>query len=574
MAHITDMYSLAHERMIASVTRSPSASSSKFSAASDYGPYHAQYWSLVENDLTAGTPLQSNGSYHSPYSSLAPDVLFSPSTPGATVATYNESADQNGYDHPDGSAYTLGRSAQFATCMPPETANVYPSPVDNFSWNYFPVDASPQNLSNLESLSSQILGMLLTHSVDDFAAMVARPDLSTGRAFGNLEAMFDQIKQQLPLDASNRFIDVSQLQLSSSSGLGAIRKANLAVFATSIFRGRDVPFADLNDRFLDIFMPSGTCLLKNEGSLFLELKTQAFLAMTTSHSYPRELVDQLFPRDLQLTLLRRRADPQYLAATEQDFIGRYNARRQLLITCCDDVETLSQLPSKYSWSDFLDELRTCVGRNLDYLERTKGSTSAEDAITKAALAAHAAISGHSPNGYHSPSLSQTSNFGHKRKRSPGSDSSLSPETPHAPIHLQYRRTASHASSKSQSPFTSGVQRRLANPPSTRRPWTPEEEKALMEGLERVKGPHWSQILALYGANGSISEILKDRNQVQLKDKARNLKLFFLKSGLEVPYFLQKVTGELKTRAPAQAAKLEARERLKRLEEQRAGGNLI
>lgn len=87
----------------------------------------------------------------------------------------------------------------------------------------------------------------------------------------------------------------------------------------------------------------------------------------------------------------------------------------------------------------------------------------------------------------------------------------------------------------------------------------------MDGLERVKGPHWSQILALYGAGGSISEILKDRNQVQLKDKARNLKLFFLKSGLEVPYFLQKVTGELKTRAPAQAAKLEARERMKMIE---------
>jgi protein TBF1 len=91
----------------------------------------------------------------------------------------------------------------------------------------------------------------------------------------------------------------------------------------------------------------------------------------------------------------------------------------------------------------------------------------------------------------------------------------------------------------------------------------------MDGLDRVKGPHWSQILALYGAGGSISEVLKDRNQVQLKDKARNLKLFFLKSGIEVPVYLQRVTGELKTRAPAQAAKREAKERLKALEEERA-----
>lgn len=67
---------------------------------------------------------------------------------------------------------------------------------------------------------------------------------------------------------------------------------------------------------------------------------------------------------------------------------------------------------------------------------------------------------------------------------------------------------------------------------------------------------------MFGPGGTINEILKDRNQVQLKDKARNLKLFFLKSQIEVPYYLSFVTGELKTRAPAQAAKNEAKERVK------------
>lgn len=97
-------------------------------------------------------------------------------------------------------------------------------------------------------------------------------------------------------------------------------------------------------------------------------------------------------------------------------------------------------------------------------------------------------------------------------------------------------------------------------PSQRRPWSQDEENALMAGLDAVRGPHWSQILALYGNKGSVNDILKDRNQVQLKDKARNLKLFFLKSSIEVPYFLQSVTGELKTRAPSQAARREAQER--------------
>ena len=72
----------------------------------------------------------------------------------------------------------------------------------------------------------------------------------------------------------------------------------------------------------------------------------------------------------------------------------------------------------------------------------------------------------------------------------------------------------------------------------------------MAGLDFVKGPHWSQILAMYGSGGSHGEALRDRTQVQLKDKARNLKLFFLKSGIEVPYHLGMVTGELKSRAPS------------------------
>ncbi|KAK7949065.1 uncharacterized protein PG986_009951 [Apiospora aurea] len=105
--------------------------------------------------------------------------------------------------------------------------------------------------------------------------------------------------------------------------------------------------------------------------------------------------------------------------------------------------------------------------------------------------------------------------------------------------------------------------------STRRPWSADEEKALMMGLDMVKGPHWSQILSLFGPNGTISQILADRTQVQLKDKARNLKLFFLKTNSEMPYYLQCVTGELKTRAPTQAARKEAEEkaRLNSQEEQ-------
>ena len=125
-------------------------------------------------------------------------------------------------------------------------------------------------------------------------------------------------------------------------------------------------------------------------------------------------------------------------------------------------------------------------------------------------------------------------------------------TQSAPTSVLYERARQAATAKSS------PNNRRSGHPSQRRPWTIEEENSLMAGLDRVKGPHWSQILAMFGPGGTINEILKDRNQVQLKDKARNLKLFFLKSGIEVPYYLQFVTGELKTRAPGQAAKAEAK----------------
>ena len=79
----------------------------------------------------------------------------------------------------------------------------------------------------------------------------------------------------------------------------------------------------------------------------------------------------------------------------------------------------------------------------------------------------------------------------------------------------------------------------------------------MLGLDLVKGPHWCQILSLFGLKGTLSTVLKHRTQVQLKDKARNLKLFFLKNHSEVPFYLKSVTGELKPRAPTQAARKEA-----------------
>ncbi|CCE64021.1 hypothetical protein TPHA_0G01850 [Tetrapisispora phaffii CBS 4417] len=75
-------------------------------------------------------------------------------------------------------------------------------------------------------------------------------------------------------------------------------------------------------------------------------------------------------------------------------------------------------------------------------------------------------------------------------------------------------------------------------------WTKREEDVLKMGLQEL-GPLWSSILALYGPGGKVNEVLKNRTQVQLKDKARNWKLKYLKINEDLPDYLLKVTGKIK-----------------------------
>lgn len=73
--------------------------------------------------------------------------------------------------------------------------------------------------------------------------------------------------------------------------------------------------------------------------------------------------------------------------------------------------------------------------------------------------------------------------------------------------------------------------------------------ALERGLRRFSGPYWSDILALFGPNGSVSDVLKDRDEAQLENKACRMKISFLKSGIKFPFYLRLVTGGRKKVAP-------------------------
>ncbi|OJI96142.1 hypothetical protein ASPVEDRAFT_35486 [Aspergillus versicolor CBS 583.65] len=554
-----------------------------------------------------------------------------------------------------------------------------------------------QSLPILDNLSTQILSLLAKSTYQDITSFVSEPDSENGQAYATMRSLFDHTKKVYSSKVS--FLSPTELELTEPAQVDIIRKANLASFVSSIFGTQEIGFSELNDNFLDVFVPEGGRLLKQQGALFLELKTQAFIAsMNNTERTRTELLYILFPDNLEQQLLDRRPGTRQLAPSETDFVNRAGSRRDILLSDINNEEAMKALPDKYHWEDFLRDLSSYITKNFDTINSqqskkvTKGRQPSSsngdseppsaplqsqfpvssqapevpvdknmhgDLVARAARAAQIALQGHgfrrsqqqaqqqqqqqqqqaqqqqkqqqqyqqqqqqqqaqqqqqqqqqaqqqqqtsqqqqqqgiqilqgytpaqqqyqtspAPSGYQqspgtytfqqSPMQNNFQQYNHPspspipgRPNSSTANHGYMPGIPHysqsQPTQVLYERARMAASAKS-SPSS-----RKSGLPSQRRPWTTEEENALMAGLDRVKGPHWSQILAMFGPGGTISEALKDRNQVQLKDKARNLKLFFLKSGIEVPYYLKFVTGELKTRAPAQAAKREARERQKK-----------
>ncbi|KFY42069.1 hypothetical protein V494_02611, partial [Pseudogymnoascus sp. VKM F-4513 (FW-928)] len=468
------------------------------------------------------------------------------------------------------------------------------------------------SLPILESLSTQILSTLAQGPYSETIKIVTQPESELGQAYATLKSLFDQTKkiysQQKP------FLSADELNIREPEHRGTIRTTNLATFVSSVVGGQDVGFYELNDHFIETFVADGAELQKEPGMLYLNLKTQMYLSAVSQEEQERtkdEVLDDLFPVSLGDTL-RARHPGSDLTQSEVEFVKEANARREYLQNDSGDPDSISILSEQYAWEDFLKNLSDHLKKAYEpliapYMRRHALTAPPPSLHTQQQQHTNPTTDQTSPKPTHDPQPPQHpepeldlgdldieqatraatqhalqsigySQYERQQNSQPQQQqhlqqqqhqqhtqqmSNYAPEYPAGavPYHTQTAPTqvlyeqARQAAVAKASPHS-----RRPGLPSQRRPWSTEEENALMAGLDQVKGPHWSQILALYGAKGQVSEILKDRNQVQLKDKARNLKLFFLKSNIEVPYYLQCVTGELKTRAPSQAARKEAEER--------------
>ncbi|WPK26182.1 hypothetical protein PUMCH_003530 [Australozyma saopauloensis] len=442
----------------------------------------------------------------------------------------------------------------------------------------------------LDNLATQLLRYFAVGPYQKIIDLASSPDTAQGAAFRDLASLFEVTKRLY--SEEDPFITVEHLapgmwkegdktlsvfRNREQSIESTLRKVNLATFLAATLGLLEAGFFHLNEAFLSVFCPLNNLdpansmsnmspsnmslqsnvnavigdkvgkIFKPQATLYLDLKTQAFISGLVAGERSREaILEDVFPSNLEEVLLERRG-VKTLSPTEIDFVNRCKSRKDTLLK--SESENFGE---QFEWFAFLKDLFDLVCKDMSILiwgKKTRSSASRVDrsiASSRISSQIDSSLTPHSDEALQnlSGNLLLQESVGNSAP-SIGSPPVHGPDSNDLSNNQEIKDiTAGLLPSEIQEQqihlrINPGISGRVPN----RRPWTREEEKALRYALE-LKGPHWSTILELFGQGGQINESLKNRTQVQLKDKARNWKMFFLKSRLPVPEYLKKVTGDL------------------------------
>ena len=411
----------------------------------------------------------------------------------------------------------------------------------------------------LDNLSTQLLRVFATGPYQKIIDLASTPETPAGAAFRDLTSLFEFTKRLY--SEEDPFLTVEHLapgmwkegektpsmfRSREQTIESTLRKVNLATFLAATLGTIEVGFFYLNESFLDVFCPANNLdpsnsmsnmsstnmnlqsgantvvgdkvgkLLKPQALIFIDLKTQAYISAVEAGERSREeILEDILPSNLEQLLLERRG-VKTLSPTEADFVSRCQSRKETLFNYPEG----SSLSEEYEWFEFLKDLFEYVSKNMGFLiwgKKTKVGVKAERTVSTPTTS-------YTPHSDETLTTAETTETSNNQEINDITSALLPSEIQEQQIHIR-------------------INPRMQGKVTNRRPWTREEEKALRHALE-LKGTQWSTILELFGQGGRINELLKNRTQVQLKDKARNWKMFFLKLGLPVPAYLQKVTGDL------------------------------
>ncbi|RMZ88735.1 hypothetical protein DV736_g4033, partial [Chaetothyriales sp. CBS 134916] len=213
------------------------------------------------------------------------------------------------------------------------------------------------NLPVLSSLAGQLLTALAKMPPGEGITLIRNLHLPNYQEYRTIRSLLDPVLGLYRTGPS--FLIHTQLGMTTASQIEILRKANQAVWLASIFTG-EVGLRDMNQSFLFVFVPEQGKLAKNQGNILLELKTQAFI---TAHRLraadPRVVLTDLFSGDMDQQILSRRSGGQPLAPSEQEFLKRLGARRDVLEEHIR-LNKLDELELRYGWSEFSKEISNYI----------------------------------------------------------------------------------------------------------------------------------------------------------------------------------------------------------------------
>jgi|SRR2546423_372727 len=211
--------------------------------------------------------------------------------------------------------------------------------------------------------ATQVLSNFAKSTYQETVIFTSEHHSEAGQEYAAIKNLFEITKAIYK--SKTPFLSASELEINDATQIEVLRKANLATFISTIFEPREIGFSDLDAHFLEIFVPNNGRLLKAQGQILLELKTQAFIAATKSIESAKEhVLYTIFPDNLESRILARRPGARGLTPSEQDFVNRALSRRDFLLAEIKK-DNLDALPEKYRWEDFLREISSYISKNFE-----------------------------------------------------------------------------------------------------------------------------------------------------------------------------------------------------------------
>lgn len=323
-------------------------------------------------------------------------------------------------------------------------------------------------------------------------------------------------------------------------------------------------------------------LMKSHINILVEFKTQIFIYELERNKQNYGIHDGFdeeaatilkkafeFDNIKQRLLYLKKKNPKdqdFLNNIEQTLIDKLQIRysniyKKIIVTnSLDKKASINEFIKHYDWFDFVLMFIQFMQKNFLQLNRTlkedgnimKSSDTGNfkldmfDTIKQKHQSAFVSQStvnsvGSTPRGYISdPTTPKIVKNGNLMEYTPSTTTSNSPLiSNHNGTNMLQQDLTDELQSEANNNTKKMIKKKVT---TTRKIWTKEEESALMQGL-KICGPAWAKILELYGTAGIVNESLKNRNDLQLKDKARNWKIWFLSKEIKtLPPYLSKVTG--------------------------------